>query len=201
MGFLKTVGERISRHPILFLFVRRILENDFAVIRALIQRELRTRQGLRTLDLACGPGTFSRLFEGDDYVGADLDARHIDHARRRRQGAFVVVDARMSDLPDARFDQVLIFGLLHRLHDDDVRAVLAEARRVLVPGGRLLVIAEMCPVSPPNLIGRLIRRIEGAEHVRRPEEYRRLFAAAAGMEHEETLHSGVRDYYAAVLSV
>ena len=133
--FAKLV-ERISDHPVLFILCRSLLENDFKAIRALIRRELRLGAGLRTLDLGCGPGAFADLFAGDDYVGVDLNPRYIEHAQRTRKGTFLVGDARRIDLPDGRFDQVLIFGLLHHLSDEDARAVLGEARRLLVPGGR-----------------------------------------------------------------
>lgn len=201
MGLLATTVQRISDHPVLFIVLRSILENDFKAIRAVIRRHLRARQGLRTLDLGCGPGAFADIFAGDDYVGVDLNARYIDHARKTRQGAFIVSDARHVELPDARFDQILIFGLLHHLPDEDVRAVLAECRRLLVRGGRVLVIEDIPAISRLNLIGHLIHRVENGEHIRTVEEYQRLYSEAATIESGEVLQSGICDYYAAVLVV
>jgi ubiquinone/menaquinone biosynthesis C-methylase UbiE len=191
--------EKVSDHPVLFIFFRSILENDFKAIRAVIRKHLQAGNGLRTLDLGCGPGEFADEFAGDDYVGADLNPRYIEHARHTRPGTFVVTDARKVDLPDRRFDQILIFGLLHHLPDDDVRAVLAEARRLLVPGGRLLAIEDIPAISRLNLIGHLIHNVENGEHIRPPEEYRRLYGEAGRVETEEILQSGICDYYAAVL--
>jgi ubiquinone/menaquinone biosynthesis C-methylase UbiE len=199
MGILAKVVERVSDHPVLFIFFRSLLENDFQEIRARIRRELVLGKGLRNLDLACGPGAFSDLFDGDDYVGVDLNRRYIDHARRQRRGTFVVGDARSVELPDGRFDQILIFGLLHHLSDADVRAVLRECRRLLVTGGHALVIEDIPTVSRLNLIGHLIHSVENGEHIRPPEEYRRLYAEVLGVEREEILRSGICDYYAAVL--
>jgi ubiquinone/menaquinone biosynthesis C-methylase UbiE len=164
-----------------------------------IRRHLRAGKGLRTLDLGCGPGEFADEFAGDDYVGADLNARYISHAQKTQPGTFLVTDARKVDLPDRRFDQVLIFGLLHHLPDNDVRAVLAEARRLLVPGGRALVIEDIPAISRLNLIGHLIHNVENGEHIRPPAEYRKLYGEAARIESEEVLQSGICDYYAAVL--
>src|SRR5262249_5729302 len=115
LGLFARVVQKISDHPVLFIFLRGILENDFRAIRATIPRELDLGPGVRTLDMGCGPGAFADLFEKGDYVGVDLNARYIDHARGRYKGAFVVGDARKVDLPDGRFDQILIFGLLHHL--------------------------------------------------------------------------------------
>jgi ubiquinone/menaquinone biosynthesis C-methylase UbiE len=201
MGLFAATVQRISDHPVLFIVLRSILENDFKAIRAVIRSRLRVRQGLRTLDLGCGPGAFADLFAGDDYVGVDLNARYIDHARKTRQGAFIVSDARHVELPDARFDQILIFGLLHHLPDEDVRAVLAECRRLLVRNGRVLVIEDIPAISRLNLIGHLIHRVENGEHIRPVEEYQRLYSEAATIESGEVLQSGICDYYAAVLVV
>ena len=198
-GLFARLVEKISDHPVLFIFFRSILENDFKAIRAVIRRHLRTGNGLRTLDLGCGPGEFADEFKGDDYVGADLNARYIEYAKQHKPGAFLVSDARKVDLPDGRFDQILIFGLLHHLPDDDVRAVLAEARRLLVPGGRVLAVEDIPAISRMNLIGHLIHNVENGEHIRPPEEYRKLYGSTLRIESEEVLQSGICDYYAAVL--
>jgi SAM-dependent methyltransferase len=193
--------ERVSDHPVLFIFIRGILENDFKAIRAVIRRELRPGRGLRSLDLGCGPGAFADLFLGDDYYGVDLNARYIEHARRTRNGTFLVSDARKVDLPDARFDQILIFGLLHHLPDDYVRSVLGEATRLLAPGGKILAIEDIPAISKLNLIGHLIHNVENGEHIRPADEYRRLYAEdGRRIEKEEVLQSGICDYYAAVLT-
>src|SRR6185503_5601510 len=90
VGLFAKLVETISDHPVLFIFLRGILENDFKAIRAVIRREMNLSPGVRTLDLGCGPGAFADLFEAGDYVGVDLNARYIDHARRTRRGVFVV---------------------------------------------------------------------------------------------------------------
>ena len=199
MNLFAKLVEKVSDHPVLFIFFRSILENDFKAIRAVIRRHLKTGSGVRTLDLGCGPGEFADEFKGDDYVGADLNARYIEYANHKKPGTFLVTDARKVDLPDRRFDQVLIFGLLHHLPDDDVRAVLSEARRLLVPGGRILAVEDIPAISRLNLIGHLIHNVENGEHIRPPAEYRKLYEEAARIETEEVLQSGICDYYAAVL--
>ncbi len=199
MGLLASIVEKVSDHPVLFIFFRSILENDFKAIRAVIRRDLKLAPGVRTLDLGCGPGAFSDLFEQGDYVGADLNPRYIDWARQHRKGTFVLADARQLELPDERFDQILIFGLLHHLPDEVVRDVLSECHRLLVPGGHVLVIEDIPAISKLNLIGHLIHSVENGEHIREAEAYRTLYRERFRIEHEETLKSGICDYYAAVL--
>jgi ubiquinone/menaquinone biosynthesis C-methylase UbiE len=199
MGLLSTIIERVSDNPVLFIFFRGILENDFKAIRKVIREELVTGQGLRTLDLGCGPGAFADVFDGDDFVGADLNERYVEHARRHRKGTFIVSDARQVDLPDDRFDQVLIFGMLHHLSDEDVRAVLGEVTRLLVPGGKALLIEDIPAMSKLNLIGHLIHNVEQGEHIRSVEEYQPLYREFGTIENDRVLKSGICDYYLAVL--
>ena len=199
MGLLATVVEKVSDNPVLFIFFRGILENDFKAIRAQIKKELVLGKGLRSLDLGCGPGAFSDLFAGDDYVGADLHKGYIEWAQKHRKGTYIQTDARSVPLPDARFDQVLIFGLLHHLSDEMTRAVLKEAHRLLVPGGRVLVIEDIPALSKLNLIGHLIHNIENGEHIRPQADYRKLYEEFGRIENEEILQSGICDYYKAVL--
>jgi SAM-dependent methyltransferase len=92
------------------------------------------------LDLACGWGRHMRLLRdaGHQVVGVDLS-----HALLRRAGGGAAVAADMRALPfsDATFDVVLnlatSLGLF--LEDHDVVSTLREARRVLRPGGRLVI--------------------------------------------------------------
>lgn len=104
--------------------------------------------GERVLDVACGTGlaTFAAaraVAPGGEVVGVDLSGRMIELARRRadvRQEAnarFLRMDAQRLALPDASFDVALCaLGLMYL--PDPVQA-LGEMRRVLRPGGRLVV--------------------------------------------------------------
>jgi SAM-dependent methyltransferase len=188
-----------SDQPALFLFLRGIVENDFRAIRALIRRDLRRDVHLRTLDLGCGPGAFSPLFAAESYVGVDINPRYIAYARRHFKGDFVEGDARHVQRPEASFDQILVFGLLHHLDDEASSAVLTEMRRLLVSGGHALVIEDVPAVSRLNLLGHLIHSAENGEYIRKVEAYRRLYGERFAVEREEMLRSGICDYYAALL--
>ena len=75
----------------------------------------------------------------------DPVSRHVERARELSRAAEAslasahVGDARSLGLPACTFDVVLLFGPLYHLPDERDRLdALAEARRVLVPGGLLL---------------------------------------------------------------
>jgi SAM-dependent methyltransferase len=93
--------------------------------------------GRRVLDVACGPGFVSEAAaaRGADPIGLDVAAGMIERARLRRPDlTFVEGDAQGLPFEDASFDAVTMnFGILHLSQPE---AAVAEARRVLVPGGR-----------------------------------------------------------------
>jgi SAM-dependent methyltransferase len=93
--------------------------------------------GLRLLDIACGPGYVSEAAaaRGAYPVGLDVAEAMIERARRRCPGLSFVVDYALHlPFPDAYFDAVTMnFGILHV---SDPQLAVAEARRVLVGGGR-----------------------------------------------------------------
>jgi SAM-dependent methyltransferase len=96
------------------------------------------RSGSRLLDVACGPGFVSEAAaeRGARPVGLDVAAAMVERARARCPGLeFVVGDALRLPFGDSSFDAVTMnFGILHVSQPE--RAI-AEARRVLAPGGRL----------------------------------------------------------------
>ncbi len=89
------------------------------------------------LDLGCGKGRFARRLAavGFRVVGIDLARGMLSEAR----GLPVVQGSgRQLPFPDATFDAVLAVETLQ--HARDAATILTEARRVLRPGGRLIVI-------------------------------------------------------------
>ena len=112
----------------------------------------------RLLDLAGGTGDISLRWlrrGGGPVLLTDINAEMLRHAEDRaiEAGAIgdvmtVVADAERLPLPDRCVDRVSIaFGLRNCTHKD---RVLAEARRVLRPGGRFGCL-EFSPVQVPGL--------------------------------------------------
>ena len=94
-------------------------------------------RGKRVLDLGCRSGALTRHFvEGNSVVGLDVDAAALEKARAR---GIEPVQANVEEpLPfeDASFDAVVAGELFEHLQFPD--ALVAEARRVLRPGGVLV---------------------------------------------------------------
>lgn len=116
------------------------------------------RPGQRVLDLAGGTGDMAALFA--ERVGADgtvvladinLAMMEVGRDRLLDRGLanveYVTADAEALPFPDASFDVVSIgFGLRNVTRKDQA---LREMLRVLVPGGRLLVLEFSRPRSTP----------------------------------------------------
>jgi SAM-dependent methyltransferase len=98
--------------------------------------------GRKVLDAACGEGYGAALLaaSASSVTGVDLSAEAIEHAsgRYRADNLFFEV-ADCLDLPfaEGEFDCIVSFETLEHLRDQ--QALLAQFRRVLKPGGFLLI--------------------------------------------------------------
>lgn len=98
--------------------------------------------GRRALEVGCGDGRLMGWLAARAAlaVGLDPDPAQLARAEANR-GAGPLVRAVAERLPfaAAAFDLVLLFNSLHHVPVDRQSAALAEAARVLRPGGDLLV--------------------------------------------------------------
>ena len=120
-------------------------------VRAALQRHVEAPRLLRmggampgglALEIGCGRGVGTELilerFGADRVDAFDLDPAMIARAKTRlaRYGTRVrlwVGDASAISAPDASYDAVFDFGIIH--HVPDWRRAIAEVERVLCPGG------------------------------------------------------------------
>lgn len=114
------------------------------------------RPGMKVLDIAGGTGDLARAFAkragpaGEVWL-TDINDSMLSVGRDRMMDSGLVLpvavcDAEKLPFPDAYFDRVSVaFGLRNMTHKD---AALAEMRRVLKPGGKLLVL-EFSRIAKP----------------------------------------------------
>jgi SAM-dependent methyltransferase len=93
-------------------------------------------------DLGCGPGHVARYLHDRDVsvLGIDLSAGMIEQARRLNPGIeFRQGDLKALDVPDKAWAGIVAFYSIIHVPRDQVVAALRELRRVLRPGGLLLL--------------------------------------------------------------
>jgi ubiquinone/menaquinone biosynthesis C-methylase UbiE len=117
----------------------------------------------RLLDVACGTGrTLKQLAAAHPdlrYYGVDLSPYYVQEARRILADvadlSLLVENAEALPFVDGYFDVVTSVYLFHELPVNARRRVLAEAHRVLRPGGLLVIEDSAQPSDSPQLAGAL----------------------------------------------
>ena len=134
-------------------------------------------EGGSILDLGCGRGELVRhaVSAGARAVGIDYSPAALALARRIVPDARALLlraDVRQLPLASDAYDVVFALDLVEHLHPPELTEMLAEARRVLHPGGRLIVH------TMPNVwyyrygypLFRLLQRLRGQRLPRDPRD-------------------------------
>ena len=117
------------------------------------------RPGMQLLDVACGTGLMTLaaariLGSAATITGVDPSEGMLAVARRRLPARFVAGRAEALPVPDGSFD-FLTMGYALR-HVSDLRTTFEEFRRVLRPGGRVLILEV---TKPANRVGAFLFRV------------------------------------------
>ncbi len=160
---------------------------DFLRLKDFALHLLDVRPGMAILDLGCAYGAqmiYAGL-QGAAMSGIDLDPVRVAMARRKLTASGLSGDARVGDataLPfeDGRFDGVLSSDFHEHLSHGQQIAVFRESRRVLKPGGRLVL-------KTPNLnyltLATWIKRLRALSKGRSPFGY--VIAHTEGTQNPE----------------
>jgi len=125
-----------------------LIAKEFSATRKEIWEELKflfenLKEREKVLDLGCGNGRWYKVFKEKkvDYFGIDNSEKLIEIAKENFPDAkFFVGDALNLPFQDDFFDKVYSIALLHHIPSEDFRIkVLKEAKRVLRPGGILIL--------------------------------------------------------------
>lgn len=164
---------------------------DLERLVTLARERLGSLEGCRVLDVATGAGHTARVFA---LAGARVSAldpspemraaarRHLEEAAPDAEVALVEGHAEALPVADASVDLVTCRIAPH--HFQDPRRFLAEACRVLVPGGLLLVVDNVPPENPSvAALMNAVERLRDTGHVQAyPVSTWVAWVAGAGLE-------------------
>jgi demethylmenaquinone methyltransferase/2-methoxy-6-polyprenyl-1,4-benzoquinol methylase len=112
-------------------------------------------EGARVLDIGCGTGALSlrSARRGARVKGIDVDAGMLEIAARRVRDAGLAESIELAEMgvaeldgeADASYDVVTSGLCFSELSDDEIAYALAQIRRILTPGGLLLLADEVKP--------------------------------------------------------
>lgn len=167
-----------------------------------IVRGVGLRPGWRVLDAGCGGGSFLPLLAelvGDHrrVTGIDLGHEHVALAARRTGIAVAQGDVTRLPYADASFDAAWCANTTQYLDDGQLRAALAELRRVVRAGGLVAVKdldAGLIAARPgdPHLVPDFFRQAAAStgyarQLLRGPDLYRWLAGAGLADVRQETV--------------
>lgn len=168
-GYAEKVGGLLDGNP----YLRASL--------ALFADLVRESGGGPVADVGCGPGHVTRRLNdlGVDAFGIDLSPEMIAIARRDHPDLrFEVGTMTDLDLPDHSVAAVLAFWSVIHIPDHAVPEVFAQFRRVLRPGGPLLVGFHVGDRTRHRTEGYTGRPISVDSHYRRPDQIARWLREA-----------------------
>ncbi|MCB9385182.1 MAG: methyltransferase domain-containing protein [Bryobacterales bacterium] len=136
--------------------------------KAVVER-LGLQPGMRVLDIGCGPGSLAREILSVQPearpLGLDPDRGMLRFAQTRagERACWTLGLGQALPFADETADCVAMTLLLHHLTRPQKERALAEAMRVLRPGGRLLITDWTAPKGVARLGFLLIRVLDGFE--------------------------------------
>lgn len=134
--------------------------NDFGKIR-------------RVLDVGCGPGTNTHLFEHTDYLGVDVNPQYVEDARRKYKRRFEVADVTTyEDANGGNFDFILVNSFLHHIDTPYTNKILERLQSWLSDDGYVHILELVDPED--HSMAQLLANLDRGKYPRPLKEWRAI---------------------------
>jgi SAM-dependent methyltransferase len=166
----------ILSHPKVYQTVQRIFGGSDSYYLELVSSRIMPFQGMKILDIGCGPAQVLGYLPAIEYWGFDISESYIQFARKKfgADGNFFCKKLDLVDLESMpKFDIVYASGLLHHLDDKEARLLMKLCHVALKPGGRVLTIDGVW-VDGQNPFAKLFVKLDRGQNVRSEAGYRKI---------------------------
>jgi SAM-dependent methyltransferase len=142
----------------------------------IVEELLLPKAGMKVLDVGCGPAPLRPYLGNVQYTGVDLNADHIEKAKRNAQptDSYLVGDVVTDlDFEPNSFDLIMLIGVLHHIDDAGARKLFQRMAQLISKSGRIVTVDG---VFLPNqrTIARIMLKRDAGKHVRIEKGYSQL---------------------------
>ena len=205
---MKSFFTKLADNPVIFNFLRVILEANFRQIKYVIKNECKIDSSTKLLDLGCGTGQMYDSFRdfNCNYTGADIDLNYIEFEKKKYNSKkkennpkFIFCDARKMPFNENEFDFVFVFGVFHHLSDENSISVFKEINRIIKNAGKILIIEDIDIESKWDLIGNILRKLDKGNFIRQLNSWKKLFETNFEIKKTYRIKSGFISYQVFIL--
>jgi len=159
--------------PFLARIYDKVLHIPVRNIRRSVVKALINADAVNVIDLCCGTGnqiTYLREAGIDQAVGVDVSENMLQQAwRKGLKGICLKMDASATTFDDNAFDAAMMSFSLHEMNAGIAKNVFLESKRIVKPGGLILVV-DYCFDEHTRIAGRfavrIVEKFVGGDHYR-----------------------------------
>lgn len=177
-----------------FYNLRFFLAGDQKLTREFILDNYQKYKCHSVLDVGCGTGDFAPLFPKKEYLGADINPRYIEFAKKKYGCNFICKDVVEYNFDDRLFDTSLFVSVLHHLDDHRVRKIMSK---IISITRKIIVVIDLNPKT--SLIKKILIDLDRGKCVRTTEEKISLLSPFAKIDKVSHFSTGLASQTGMVL--
>lgn len=163
-------------NPRLYNLVQKLLASNGTKAVASVLADLKNDRASSFLDVGCGTGKYTPVFQDCFYAGVDDNQDYLSYASGQYPfGKFVKADVSVLPFPKDSFNCVFSVCTFHHLSDEQVNKTLIEMKRVCKSGGIVCVIDNIFP-RQINPLGYILFKLDRGKFQRNFQEMDNILA-------------------------